>query len=159
MAGRGFYINFKVPELQTVLNNMHKYDTKTAVKIEEAVQTSTRAIRNGAVRRIHSVSGYMKKHTVSSFNKQKVEGAIRAKAPHAHLVEFGAKAATVGPGASKSKKSGKPTQALTIDEFGNRNYAQKAHIPQRRERPFMRPAFEDEKPNLIRNLAEAVKKP
>lgn len=148
MAGRGFYVNFKVPEIERTLQQISTYDGKTRLKVEEAVQSSTKAIRNGAVRRINVHTGYLKKHTISSFDRKTVVGAIRAKAPHAHLVEFGAKAATEVPDKAK---------ALTIDAWGNRWYAKKARIPKRAEHPFMRPAFEDEKPNLIRKLSEAVK--
>lgn len=147
MAGRGFYVNFKVPEIEQVLRNMSKYDAKTALKVEGVVHDSTKAIKNGAVRRIHNESGYLKKHTNYSFNKKTITGAIRAKAPHAHLVEFGAKAVVEKP---KKKK------ALTVDQFGNRNYAKKVNIPIRKEHPFMRPSYEDEKPNMIRGLKEAV---
>lgn len=144
---RGFYVNFKVPELDQALKNMSKYNGKTALKVEGVVQSSTKAIKNGATMRIHSVSGNLKKRTTYSFNKQKITGTIRSRSPVAHLVEFGAKATVVKP----SKK-----KALTIDQFGNRNYAKEAHIPKRAERPYMRPAYEDEKPNMIRGLREAV---
>lgn len=146
--GRGFYVKFDVPEIQNTLNQVSSYKGKTLSKIENAVQRSTKAIRKGAVSRIHSETGKLKKKTTSSFDKKTVTGTIRSKSPVAHLVEFGAKATTV---TSKSKK------ALTIDEFGNRNYARKANIPVRRARPYMRPAFEDEKPTLIRGLEDAVK--
>ena len=122
MAGRGFYINFKVPELQQAVKNISKYDAKTAVKIEDQIQKSTRNIRQGVLRRIHDVTGYLRKHTASSFNRRNLEGAVREKAPHAHLVEFG---------------HGGPFPAP--------------------EHPTMRPAFEEERPELIKGLAEAVK--
>lgn len=149
MAGRGFYVNFKVPEIAQALKQIDNYDGKTRLKVEEAVSTSTKAIRKGAIKRIRSATGYLKKHTVSNFIKKDIVGAIRAKAPHAHLVEFGARAATTKP---------KKEKALTIDEFGLRRYAKVAKIPARVERPYMRPAYEDEKPNLIKKLSQAVKK-
>lgn len=122
MSNRGFYVNFKVPELDQAVKNIAKYDAKTAIKIEEQIQSSTRTIRKGVLSRIHDVTGYLRKHTVSNFNKLKLEGVVREKAPHAHLVEFGHKGPHPAP-----------------------------------EHPTMRPAFEEERPNLIRGLAEAVK--
>jgi len=122
MAGRGFYINFRVPELDAVLNNISRYDARTAARIEEVVRKSTLAIKRGAASRIHNVTGYLRRHTVSSFRRQTITGTISEKAPHAHLVEFG---------------HGGPASA--------------------REHPTMRPAFEDERPNLIQGLAEAVR--
>jgi hypothetical protein len=122
MAGKGFYIDFKVPELQRAINNLSRYDGKTAMKIEEQIRVSTLAIKRGALRRIHDVTGYLRKHTVSSFSRNKLEGAVREKAPHAHLVEFGHKGPSPAP-----------------------------------EHPTLRPAFEDERPNLVRGLEQAVK--
>ena len=121
-SGKGFYVNFKVPELEQAVNNIAKYDAKTAMKIENQIQESTRNIRRGVLRRIHDVTGYLRKHTTSNFNRLKLEGAVREKAPHAHLVEFGHRGPAPAP-----------------------------------EHPTMRPAFEDERPNLIRGLSEAVK--
>ncbi|GEM_PF-5573255 len=122
MAGRGFYVNFKVPELEAAVKNIGKYDAKTALKIENQIQESTRNIRRGVLRRIHDVTGYLRKHTTSNFNRLKLEGVVREKAPHAHLVEFGHKGPAPAP-----------------------------------EHPTMRPAFEEERPNLIRGLEEAIK--
>jgi len=122
MAGRGFYVNFKVPELEAAVKNIGNYDAKTALKIENQIQESTRNIRRGVLRRIHDVTGYLRKHTTSNFNRLKLEGVVREKAPHAHLVEFGHKGPAPAP-----------------------------------EHPTMRPAFEEERPNLIRGLEEAIK--
>ena len=122
MAGRGFYVNFKVPELSAVVNNIHRYSTATAVRVENVIQGSTKAIRKGVLRRINDKTGYLRKHTTSNFSKLKLEGVVREKAPHAHLVEFGHKGPAPAP-----------------------------------EHPTMRPAFEEERPNLIKGLAEAVK--
>lgn len=122
MAGRGFYVNFKVPELQQAIKNIGRYDAKTAMRIESQIQESTRNIKKGVLRRIHDVSGYLREHTTSNFNRLKLEGVVREKAPHAHLVEFG---------------HGGPAPA--------------------KEHPTMRPAFEEERPNLVSGLARAVK--
>jgi len=122
MAGRGFYVNFKCPELEQAVKDIGKYDAKTALKIENQIQESTRNIRRGVLSRIHDVTGYLRKHTTSNFNRLKLEGVVREKAPHAHLVEFGHKGPAPAP-----------------------------------EHPTMRPAFEEERPNLIRGLEEAIK--
>lgn len=124
---KGFYVNFKVTELNDVLKDMGKYDAKTAMKIEAAVSTSTKAIGKGARQRVAVDSGDLRKSIRTSFNTQKVTGTISAKQYYAHFVEFGAKAVP------------------------SRN------IPKRSERPYMRPAFEQEKPNLIKAVTEAVK--
>ena len=129
MAGKGFYINFRVPELQNAIKNLSKYDGKTAMKIEEQIRSSTLAIKKGALSRIHDVTGYLRKHTVSNFNRNKLEGTVREKAPHAHLVEFG--------------------HRLT-----NEHGEEIGRVP---EHPILRPAFEEERPNLVRGIEQAVK--
>lgn len=127
MAGRGFSVNFKCPELQNVLQNIEKYNTKQAVKVEEAVKSSTKVIGAGAKQRVPVRTGNLKKSIRSSFDIRKIQGTVKAKAPHAHLVEFGAKA--------------HPAK----------------NIPKRTEKPYLRPAFENEKPALIKAITEAVK--
>ncbi len=142
--GRGFRVTFSVPELGETLAQINAYDGRTATKIENVVQNSTDNIKDGVKRR---APGSLKKATSARFDRRTVSGYVAVKKPHAHLVEFGAKAATVKP---KTKK------ALTVpgSESG---FAMKARIPVRREQPFTRPAFEDEKPNLVKGLKEAVK--
>lgn len=156
MAGRGFYVNFKVPELKQALTDIQKYDTKTAMRIEAAVSSSTKAIGKGARSRVPVKTGDLKKSIRTSFNTQKVEGTISAKQHYAHIVEFGGKATTI-----KSKKPMKfigdaEMFAGTGGQFGI-TFARQVSIPKRRERPYMRPAFEAEKGNLIKNITEAVK--
>jgi HK97 gp10 family phage protein len=127
MAGPGFRVNFACPELQDVLRNMDRYNTRQAVKIEQAVSTSTKNIAKGARQRIPVRTGDLKKSVRSNFDVRQIQGVVRAKEYYAHLVEFGAAAV--------------PSK----------------NIPKRNERPFMRPAFEDEKPALIRGIREAVR--
>ena len=151
---RGFRVDFKVPEIQKALNQISAYDGKTAQKVEEAVQKSTQNIGKGAKRRVPVLSGSLKKSISTSFNKQTVTGTIAARKPHAHLVEFGA---------SETVSTPETKKALAVDggsygplQAGHKQFAAKAKIPKRREHPFMRPSYEDEKPNLIRNVTKAV---
>ena len=147
MARRGFYVDFKVPELEQELAKIGAYDTKTAARVEEAISTSTKNVAVGAKRRVAVRTGKLKKSIRASFNQKTMTGIVAAKAPYAHLIEFGAKPRTVKPNKQK---------ALAIDEFGLRRYAKEARIPARVERPYLRPAFEEEKPNLIKNVKDAV---
>jgi HK97 gp10 family phage protein len=151
--GRGFQINFSVPELGEAIRKVGAYDTKTAQKIENQVNKSTKNIANGARRRVPVRSGYLKKHISSRFDARSITGYVAAKAPHAHLVEFGAKASHEKPDRKKALKI--PWHGGM--GVGGEYYAKSADIPARREHPYMRPAFEDEKPNLIRGVKEAVK--
>lgn len=126
---RGFNVNFTCPELQNALRNISNYNTRTAVKIEQAVSASTKAIGKGARQRIPVDTGDLKRSVRTNFDVRKIQGTVRAKEFYAHLVEFGARAVP------------------------SRN------IPQRRERPFLRPAYEAEKPNLVRAITQAVRQP
>lgn len=128
-----FYVDTKVPELKEALDKIGAYDGKARLRIEQAVLASTRAIREGAARRVPVLTGELKSTIRAGFNRKDVVGTIKAGkyrggysgVYHAHLVEFGTKPHGNHPGTS--------------------------------ERPFMRPAFEEERPNLIRGLSEAVK--
>ena len=137
-----------VPELQDALDQISAYDGKTGKKLEDAVRSSTRAIAKDAKRRVPVKSGHLKKRIVSRFDAKTITGYVRAKSPVAHLVEFGAKAALEVP---------KKQRALRIDEFGIRRFAMKAHIPTRKPKPFLQPAFDAEKPNLVKHIKDAVK--
>lgn len=140
-----FTVNLGINDLQRTLGAFHTYDAKTQEKLRSTVQTSTSAIMLGAKRRARVRSGRLVKNISMTYDGAKNIGIVRAKSPHAHLVEYGARAAKVRP---EQKK------ALTIGD----GFAASANIPARKACPFMRPAFEDEKPNLIRS-AEAATKP
>ncbi|HPT88466.1 MAG TPA: HK97 gp10 family phage protein [Bacillota bacterium] len=152
--GYGFRVNFSVPELSETLQQINKYNSQTAYKIEQQVSKSTKAIGRGAKQRVPVLSGDLKKSISTRFDAKTITGYIAARQPYAHLVEFGAKATVTKP--TRQRKALKiPWQGGF--GVGGMYYAAKADIPQRRERPFMRPAFEDEKPNLIKGIKEAVK--
>jgi pectin methylesterase-like acyl-CoA thioesterase len=149
--GRGFQVNFSVPELSEAIAQIGAYDGRTAAKVEKAVQTATKNIGAGARRRVPVKSGDLKKSISTRFDSKSITGYVAARKPHAHLVEFGAKGATEKPETKKALKI--PSPGLGVASM----YAASADIPARREHPYMRPSFEDEKPNLIRGVKEAVK--
>jgi len=143
MAG-GFRVNFSVPELSDAISSLSAFDGKSAAKVEDAISSSTKAIAKGAKNRVPVRTGALKKKISSRFDKGSLTGYVSAKTPYAHLVEFGAKAASIKP----------VTKKALLFKGG---YSAKANIPARAARPYMRPSFEEEKPNLIRNVKEAVK--
>ena len=149
MSG-GFRINVKVPELESAISKIGTYGGRTALKVENAISDSTKEIGRGAKNRIRSVTGNLKKSIATKFNKNSCTGEVMARSPkgnHAHLIEFGVKASVAKP---TSKK------VMAIDVHGQRFFRKRARIPARAARPFMKPAFEEEKPNLIRNVTKAV---
>ncbi|MDR3565580.1 MAG: HK97 gp10 family phage protein [Negativicutes bacterium] len=139
-----FTINLGIGDLQRSLGAFQTYDAQTQARLQSTVQSSTSAIMLGAKRRARVRSGQLVKNITMSYDGVKNVGIVRAKSPHAHLVEYGARAATERP---KNKK------ALTVGD----GFAASANIPARQAYPFMRPAFEDEKPNLVRGTETAVK--
>lgn len=145
---RAFKVNLGIKDLQQQLGKIKQYDAQTQAKMRGAVQESTANIYAGAKRRVRVRSGGLQKNITMEYNDATNTGKVRAKSPHAHLVEFGARAAVERP---KSKK------ALRIDANGIRRFADSVTIPARKAKPFMTPAFEQEKPNLMRNVQEAVK--
>ncbi|MEG0798700.1 MAG: HK97 gp10 family phage protein [Acidaminococcaceae bacterium] len=147
MSG-GFRVNVKVPELNDAIAKLGTYSGKMALKVEEAISDSTKSIGQGAKNRVPVARGTLKKSIRTKFNKKTCTGEVYAKAQHAHLIEFGVKASIAKPTDKK---------VMAIDVQGQRFFRRKANIPARSARPFMRPAFEDEKPNLIRNVEKAVR--
>lgn len=158
---RDFRIYFDVPELGEAIRQIGAYDGKAATRIENAVKQATKNIKEGAKARVPVRTGALKKSISARFHRKSVTGYVKAGSynggrgggvPYAHLVEFGAKATTVKPVKAKALNIGPPgAEAAGLNEF-----ARKVQIPKRNERPFMRPAFEEEKPNLIRAVKEAV---
>lgn len=156
---RGFRVSMSVPELGEAVRKIGAYSGKVALDLENAVEGSTKAIAAGERQRVPVRTGRLKKKISSRFNRKKIEGLAVARTPYAHLVEFGAKAATAKP---KNAKAMKLTDNSMLEGTGGQfgtTFAASAKIPSRRARPFARPAFEAEKPNLLRKIAEAVKNP
>ncbi|MDT8900069.1 HK97 gp10 family phage protein [Anaeroselena agilis] len=143
-----FTVNLGINDLQRTLGAFKSYDAKTQERLRATVQSSTSAIMLGAKRRARVRSGGLVKNISMTYDGTRNIGTVRAKSPHAHLMEYGARAAKVRPDRKKALHS----SALTGSGF-----AASANIPARKAYPFMRPAFEDEKPNLVRSAAAVVK--
>ncbi len=129
--GRGFRVNFSVPELQQAVDKLSAYNGRAAARVEDAVSKATKNISKGAKSRVRVRTGKLKKSITSRFDKKSITGYVAAKTPYAHLIEFGARVHDAPPPFGKSWTT---------------------------ESPYMRPAFEQEKPTLIREITQAVKK-
>lgn len=146
--GRAFKVNIGgIKELKEVLKKINQYDTQTQDKLRTAVRTSTQNIMTGAKRRVRVLTGNMIKSISMTYDAKKNIGIVHAKAPHAHLVELG-------------HKGGIETHTKHKALHGGRlvGFANKVDIPNVAPHPFLRPAFEDERPNLIKSVKEAVEK-
>ena len=89
---------------------------------------------------------------------------MRTNVPYAHLVEFGAAAATARP-RKKPRKGDEPKLALKIDSRGFRRFVHKSskpgkgvvHIPARPARPYMTPAYQSGKPRIESDIKKVLR--
>lgn len=139
-----FVVNLGINDLQRTLGAFRTYDAQTQERLRSTVQSSTSAIMLGAKRRARVKTGGLVRNITMTYDGVRNTGTVRAKSPHAHLVEYGARAALVRPVKKK---------ALAIGD----NVIASAKVPARAAHPYMRPAFEDEKPNLLQATKAAVK--
>lgn len=151
---RSFQANFKVTEIADTINKISAYDGKTRLKLEKAISNSVKNVARGARQRAPVHSGELKRKIVSRFNASQMSGAVAARTPYAHLPEFGAKAAIARPKTKKTMTVGGSDYGPLMP--GQTHFAKEVHVKAREARPYMRPAFEDEKPKLIQSIKEAV---
>lgn len=159
---RSFRVNMSCPELGKAIEQISAYDGRTALKVENAIQFGAKNIASGAKRRVPVKSGSLKKSIVSRFSRNKygtgkIEAEVAARQPHAHLVEFGARATVVKP---KTKKALRIVDRGMVEGTGGQYgfaFAESVTIPRRNAKPFLRPSFEAERESLIRNVKNALK--
>jgi hypothetical protein len=144
--GKPFYVSISgIKEVRDTLRQIDKYDADVQAKLRNAVKTSTDNVAMGARRRVHVRSGKLIKGIQPTYDANTNVGEVHAKSPHAHLVEFGHKGTT---------ESHKRWRALHAGRFG---HFAKVDIPDVKPHPFLTPALEAEKSNLIKEVTEAVK--
>lgn len=154
-------------ELRKALDAISIYDRKSFQRIEKAIEDGAQAIERGAKRRVPIRSGKLRKSIFSRIDKKGVAGYIGAKAPHAHLVEHGVKEKTVDlkdPGTLSKRRQRKGVKVMPLkganpstgDGVRNTGFGTKIKIPARAKRPFMTPAFEEERPKIVRSFEQAV---
>lgn len=162
MAG-WFYADIDFSDVNRTIGDIRKYSGRTLLRIEAAVDKSIKEIskkaradaprgRTGTLRKSIK-SMLMERNKYGPEGWSYVRGGKRG-APHAHLVEFGAKASTATP---KTKKAMTVlNRGAFIGPFQNRAFAMSAKIPARRKQPFLGPAYNDEKPAIIERLRQAI---
>jgi hypothetical protein len=138
-----FKINVNIPEIRDALASIEKYDTVSRARIGGCIQMSAINIASGAARRVSNKDGELQGSIKSKFDLQKLTGTITAKKFYAPFVEFGHQGVYEVP---KGKK------ALLI---GGHFYSH-ATPPKVEAHPFLRPAYEDEKPNLVASIAKVI---
>lgn len=144
---RSFLINIDKHEIDKAIGQISQYDQRQQQQIGDTIEKSTSNIKMGVLRRMPIRTGTMAKTLTSTFNRYSLSGTVVIKSPVAHLIEFGAKGATEVP---------KHEKALHGPGITGTGFASKVVIPAREAHPMMRPAYEDEKPNLMSNIKGAV---
>ena len=153
LNGKGSLIKLEITpvnrELQAALRSISIYDGKSRLRIEKAVQSAVGRMKYQAEKGIRNRSGNLRKSLFTSFHRAECAGYFGAKAPQAHLVEMGVNPSTAKP---RKKKT-----LLLMGIQGNLIYPTRAKIPRRYPRPFIRPAYEQERPGFVSELKKAVK--
>jgi hypothetical protein len=142
---KAFVVSTKIPKVQDAINDIGAFDGRARLRIEKAVSDSTLNIKQGAIERVRVRKGSLRKSIKSSFRASGPSGTVYSKRPTAHLIELGVK---------PHKISARGKTALVI----NGDFVRKGvSHPGFTAKPFLRPAYEDEKPRFIRKVEEAVK--
>jgi len=144
-------ITMEVEGLSEALKQIKWYEVSTHEKIDKIIADETKIIGRLSRQRVSVDSGRLKKSIKSRTytDTRGISGLVASRERYAHLVEFGASAATIKP---------KKTQAMRIDEFGVRRFASgEIKIPARKPQPFMIPAYEQEKPEIERKIKQALR--
>ena len=118
------------------------------LRVEDALRKGTRLVRREAMQRVPRHTGRLRKSIKTRFSSAKLEGQVYSNEPHAHLVEFGARAVIVRP---KRKK------ALRFPLDGGYRFSKIAVIPKRKGKPFLKPAYEAVEPQIIQDIKKALR--
>ena len=88
-------------EITAAVTNIAHYSEAVQREIKKSIQESTKAVFDGALKRVPVRTGELQRSMKMRFGCDNLSGFVSANAPHAHLVEFGAHAAYIEP---KKKK-------------------------------------------------------
>lgn len=148
-------------ELKKALKTISVYDHKSYERIEKALEDGVADVKRGAESRAPVNSGKLKKSIFTRTSKTSLVGYVGAKAPHAHLVEFGVKRVKVDlkdEDTLSKRRARKGAKIMTVkgNKAGGTGFGSKIEIPTRPKRPFMQPAFEEARPKIVRNFEKAV---
>ena len=130
-------------EITAAVTNIAHYSDAVQREIKKSIQESTKAVFDGAIKRVPVRTGELQRSMKMRFGRDQLSGFVSANAPYDHLVEFGAHAAYIEP---KKKK------ALKF----NGCYASHVFIKARKAHPFLRPSADDEKGKLEKRITEAI---
>ena len=140
----------KVPagELSRAIKQIKAWDGRTRLRVENALRKGTRLVRREAMQRVPKDTGRLRKSLKTRFSSSKLEGQVYSMEPHAHLVEFGARAVIIRP---KRKK------ALRIPLADGYKFMKIAVVPKRVGKPFLKPAYDYVEPQIIQDVKKALR--
>ena len=143
MSSSGFRVDLDDRELQAQLK---KLDRAAGIDVlKKAARAGARPILNEAKSLCPVKSGELRS-SIGLRQKtryQSVDAVVVARAPHAHLVEFGVNPHRVGKGSNSRTLFGKQRGRLH---------------PGAEAQPFMRPAFDNKKNEAVEKAREVLKK-
>ena len=140
----------KVPagELSRAIKQIKAWDGRTRLRLENALRKGTRLVRREAMQRVPKHTGRLRKSLKTRFSSSKLEGQVYSMEPHAHLVEFGARAVIILP---KRKK------VLRIPLADGYKFTKIAVVPKRAGKPFLKPAYDYVEPQIIQDVKKALR--
>ena len=140
----------KVPagELSRAIKQIKAWDGRTRLRVENALRKGTRLVRREAMQRVPKDTGRLRKSLKTRFSSSKLEGQVYSMEPHAHLVEFGARAVIIRP---KRKKA---LRILLADGY---KFTKIAVVPKRAGKPFLKPAYDYVEPQIISDVKKALR--
>ncbi|MDR2006913.1 MAG: HK97 gp10 family phage protein [Acidaminococcales bacterium] len=139
-------VSVEIEGLQEALDAVKWYDQNANQKLRAVIADGVKAISRGARQRIPVKTGGLKKSIrTRMYTDRGVVGYVRAHKPHAHLVEFGTQGhQTIEKG--KRYRIG-----------GNIRTGKPVFVKGAPARPFMVPAYEQEKPRIEAEVAKVLK--
>ena len=159
MSKNPLIIEGEIEGLDEAIKRLKSYDSESGKKIRKVVSRSGRSVASQAKFRVPVRSGKLQKSIKARFDTRHIESVVKARAPHAHLIEYGVAATAV-----RARKQ-KNLVMRYYDRIGNPKFAAKGKsqnggtvkIPKRGAHPFMEPSFRSVKPKVISGIAQVLK--
>lgn len=159
-----------IRDVKTIMRNYKAFDVDVQVQLEKLTNRSLSKVARGAKQRVSSrgvrTNAKGRKLDIKSritterakLSKGRAGGRVWSKAPHSHLVEFGTKAHALTKGTTndaKRTRGGRKTLVMVV----NGNPVSGKHImhPGSQPKPFLQPAYLQERGNYLDAIKTAVK--
>lgn len=154
--------SIEVQGQREVIGALNRLNLAASNRVIEVVKASSKNIRRGARSRVARRTGKFARRIRTKFSKDGLTGETaaftRGGRPHplSHLLEFGTKAHVIVP---EKRKDGSKKGALAIGGAGGmgpRRLVSKVNHPGTPAKPWLFPAYEEERPNYVNALRGAL---